>query len=155
MKISKSLTVVAICLVTLSSGCQTTGRNSCCKQSAMTVGTFRRGDVVIAYYNSVVHAEYLKSIKQKHDEALAAGDQERADEIAGQASELQELAHRQLTQNAPLDNIMQRLKSQVESIRQENNVDSVVEESRASKNQKTVDVTDQILARLKSARKRS
>lgn len=153
MSIMKISTTLLIALATLVTGCQTTGQKSSYAAETKRVGTFRRGDVVLAYYNSVTHAEHLKTIKARRDEAVAAGDEEGADKIAYEVALLQDLAHKQLARNAPLDNILDRLDPHMQTLKREHNLTAIVEEAKAPTDQATVDVTEEIKSHLQSAKK--
>ncbi len=155
MKTFNTFATIAMVSLLSAAGCQSSGQKSCCSDTGgKRVGTFRRADIVVAYYNSTMHAEHLRELKAERDAALADGDKERAEALSRRGGEMQKLAHQQLAGNAPLDNIMERMGLKVFAIKQEANVTAIVEESEAPKGATTVDVTKAMLAELTSARKK-
>jgi hypothetical protein len=73
------------------------------------VGTFEKQAVVVAYYRSAEWSEAIKAKRAEMDAAKQAGNTQRAQELEKWGSGSQELAHQQLTGDAPIDNILTAL----------------------------------------------
>ena len=118
------------------------------------VGTFNRTALLVAYYKSKTHADWLDDLERKREEALAAGQTERAKEIERQGRESQELAHRQLAGEAPLTNILDHLQASWSSIANKAGVQAIIEHPlRKDPSVKFVDVTSLLVEQMESTKK--
>jgi hypothetical protein len=116
------------------------------------VGTFKRTEVVVAYYRSSIHDRFLQSLQADRDQAAAAGNQQRVKEIEAKGEAAQNLAHRQLAGEAALENILDHLRKEFPQIAAEAGVKILVEQPLyIDPALKTVDVTDLIIKRFGTA----
>ena len=115
------------------------------------VGTFDRPSIVVAFYRSPMWAAKLNAALAERDKARAAGDQKRVDELSKWGQDQQELAHKQLAGEAPIDNILEMMKPMFAAVAAQAHVASIVPEvSGADKTAATVDVTDLLLDQLQA-----
>jgi hypothetical protein len=116
--------------------------------NAKRVGTFRRTDLLVAYYKSDTHRQVLAELDAKRKQAIASGDENRAADLQRKGQAMQELAHRQLAGDAPLTGILRRIKPIVDATAEEAGVDVIVEKPRGQ----AVDVTELLVQKLASTR---
>lgn len=112
-----------------------------------TVGTYRRYDLLVAYYASDMFHQRLEALRQERDAALAAGDKAGAEALERRGEALQDRAHRQLQGTEPLDNIMADLKDAIPRVEGELGVSRLVEDTEAlPAGTRTVDATPALTA---------
>ena len=118
------------------------------------VGVVKRTDLLIAYYGSAYHREYLDKLRNEQQRAREAGDEKRVAEIEKTGKAAQELAHRQLAGKAPLTNITTRISDILAEVARENNLDIIVEKTDAEKyrDAEIIDVTEAVIGRIPAAR---
>jgi hypothetical protein len=97
-------------------------------QSKNRIGTFRRAELLVAFYHSAIWDKELQSLKNQLEKAKAEGDQKRVQEVESQGSALQERAHKQLTGEAPLTNILPYLQSAWKKVAKEAGVSVIIEQ---------------------------
>ncbi len=114
------------------------------------VGTFDRQPVVVAYYRSPQWASVLHAKNAERDAARKAGDTQKVQELNTWGGAQQNLAHRQLMGQAPIDNIVEALQPAFVEIARKQKLDKVVETPAADERGEMVDVTDSILDWLKA-----
>jgi len=95
--------------------------------ASLRVGTFSRTDLVVAYYRSDVHDQWLKGLGEQRDKAKAAGNADEVQRIETLGGAAQELAHRQLAGEAALSNILESLQEKWPDIARESGVSVIVE----------------------------
>lgn len=97
------------------------------KKATMRVGTFARSVLLEAYYCSA-HFE-LVMIKRRAEQAQAQkdGDEAKAKEVEERIAALQETAHKQLTGEAPITNVLECLADALPVIARETGVQVIVE----------------------------
>jgi len=118
----------------------------------LRVGVIHKPSLVVAFYNSQNWAQILKSMVAELDAANKAGDTRKAEELEKWGQEHQELAHKQLSGEAPIDNILEALAAGWPEIARKGNVAIVVVDlPYADKSVETVDVTGQLLDYLNSS----
>jgi Skp family chaperone for outer membrane proteins len=117
------------------------------------VGTFDRQTIVLAYYRSPQWAELLHEKRAELAAAKQANDQQKVDELSKWGGESQELAHKQLWGNAPIDNVVAAIEPAIQEICKTQNLSTVVPATTADAGSQTVDVTAQILDWLKADEK--
>lgn len=76
---------------------------------AIRVGTFHKPSIVVAFYNSPMWSEVLKAKTAELQQAKAANDTKKAQELDAWGNGQQELAHRQLSGEAPITSILEAL----------------------------------------------
>ena len=124
-----------------------------CLLAAQTVrvGTFHKASVAVAYYRSPLWAETLKSQMAAMQAAKRANDTQKVKELEEWGGKRQEIAHRQLTGEAPITNILEALTPAFPEIARQAQVAIVVADlPYADASVQTVDVTDSILDWLKA-----
>ena len=124
-----------------------------CLLAAQTVrvGTFHKASVAVAYYRSPLWAETLKSQMAAMQAAKRANDTQKVKELEEWGGKRQEIAHRQLTGEAPITNILEALTPAFPEIARQARVAIVVADlPYADASVRTVDVTDSILDWLKA-----
>ena len=124
-----------------------------CLLAAQTVrvGTFHKASVAVAYYRSPLWAETLKSQMAAMQAAKRANDTQKVKELEEWGGKRQEIAHRQLTGEAPITNILEALTPAFPEIARQARVAIVVADlPYADASVQTVDVTDSILDWLKA-----
>ena len=124
-----------------------------CLLAAQTVrvGTFHKASVAVAYYRSPLWAETLKSQMAAMQAAKRANDTQKVKELEEWGGKRQEIAHQQLTGEAPITNILEALTPAFPEIARQAQVPIVVADlPYADASVQTVDVTDSILDWLKA-----
>jgi len=117
------------------------------------VGTFDRPSIVVAYYRSPMWAAKLKDALAEREKAKASGDQKREDELSKWGQDQQELAHKQLSGEAPINSILDSMKPMLAAVEAKTHVVRIVpdvpwDDSRVST--VSVDVTDLLLDQLQA-----
>jgi hypothetical protein len=79
-----------------------------CAQT-IRVGTFHKQSVVVAFYRSPLWADATKAKVAELDAARKANDAGKVQDLEAWGSAHQELAHRQLSGDAPITNILEAL----------------------------------------------
>jgi hypothetical protein len=102
---------------------------------------------VVAFYRSNLHEQNLRKMHQEQERAVAGGDEKKAEEIGKQGAALQELAHKQLAGDAPIDNILEALNERFPEIATAARVELIVEKpAYATDRVERVDLTDAIIS---------
>lgn len=112
---------------------------------ALRVGTFRRTEVLVAYYRSAAWNKMLADKRAERDKAEAAADHDTARKLEAWGRLAQERAHRQLTGQAPLtDNgLLDQLAKALPQVAAQAKVHLIVERPLYHDDAvQTVDVTD-------------
>lgn len=115
------------------------------------VGTFDKPSVVVAFYRSPIWAERMNEKLAEREAAKKANDTKKVQELNEWGSGHQDLAHRQLSGEAPIANIIEALAPAFPGIAQKSQVAMIVANlPYANASVETVDVTDQLLDWLKA-----
>ena len=123
----------------------------CAPAQTLKVGTFDKASVVVAFYRSPMWTAKLNVALAERDKAKAAGDEKKVTELSQWGQDQQDLAHRQLAGEAPLDNILEMLKPTLPGIAARAHVGMIVSEIPwADSSVTTVDVTDLLLDELQA-----
>ncbi|MGA2438233.1 MAG: hypothetical protein ABSF57_06940 [Acidobacteriaceae bacterium] len=123
----------------------------CGMAQTVKVGTFDKTSIVVAFYRSPMWSAKINAALAEREKARAAGDQKRVDELSKWGQDQQELAHKQLAGEAPIDNILEMMKPMFAAVAAQAHVASIVPEvSGADKTAATVDVTDLLLDQLQA-----
>jgi hypothetical protein len=110
------------------------------------VGTFHKPSVVVAFYRSPLWADALKAKHSELDAARKANDTQKAQDLEGWGQTQQDLAHRQLAGEAPIDNILAALAPQLPELARKAGVVLIAPDlPYADRTVQTVDVTDLLL----------
>lgn len=112
------------------------------------VGAFDRASIVVAYYRSPMWAEVLNAKIAERDAAKKANDTARVAELEAWGQAHQDLAHRQLAGEAPIDDILKALEPAFAAIAARAGVEKIVAEKPPGV--ETVDVTPLLLDWLKA-----
>lgn len=123
-------------------------------RTAERIGTVDRTDLLIAYYASAEWDAVLKEMRAERDEAEAAGDEARAEELNAKGQALQDVAHRQLAGRAPLTNILDSLDDVLPDVARRAGVEIIVEEGTwPNEDAQFVDVTEMLLEYIEPAKR--
>jgi hypothetical protein len=118
---------------------------------AIRVGTFHKPSVIVAFYSSPMWSEVLKAKKAEMQQAKAANDTKKAQDLDAWGGAQQDLAHRQLSGDAPIDNILEALAPMFPDIAKTAQVSLIAPDlPYASPAVQTVDLTDLLLDALKA-----
>jgi hypothetical protein len=118
------------------------------------VGTFDKASVVVAFYNSPYWSAKINAALAEREKAQAVGDEKKVAELSKWGQDQQELAHRQLAGEAPIDNIMEMLRPALPGIAAKAHVAMIVSEVPWADSSVTiVDVTDLLLDELQASAK--
>jgi hypothetical protein len=94
------------------------------------VGTFDSRAVALAYYRkfykSPEFTAHLKKLKEEHDVAKAAGDEEKAKRLEAEGRGGQAHSHAQVFGSAPIDEILAKIKDQLPTVAKQAGVDVIV-----------------------------
>src|SRR5208283_5593226 len=115
------------------------------------VGTFNKPAIVVAYYRSQLWTDTLQEKRDEMKAAKAANDTAKIEQLTKWGGPQQEIAHKQLSGEAPLSNILEALTPAFPSIAQKAQVSVVATDLLfTGPNVEKVDVTDFILDWLKA-----
>ena len=115
------------------------------------VGTFQKASVVVAFYRSPLWAESLKVKMAEMAAAKTANDTKKVQELDAWGTAHQETAHRQLTGEAPITNILEALAPALPEIAKKARVAMIVADlPYADSSVQSIDVTDMLLDWLKA-----
>ena len=145
---------IVLCLVCLVLGlmcCALLAGNELTKSSdkpKVVVGTFDSRAVAMAHFGKFINDGGLEKIYDDHNKAKAAGDTQKAEELATKGQTLQKQLHMRMFGNAPIDDILQEIKKDIPKITQAAGVDIIVGKwdivyQRPSA--KVVDITNQLV----------
>ena len=110
-----------------------------------------KASVAVAYYRSPLWAEALKSQRAAMQTAKRNNDTQKVKELEAWGGKSQEIAHQQLTGEAPITNVLEALAPSLPEIAKQAQVAMVVPDlPYADGSVQTVDVTDLILDWLKA-----
>ena len=116
-----------------------------CAQT-IRVGTFHKQSVVVAFYRSPLWADAAKAKVAELDAARKANDAGKVQDLEAWGSAHQELAHRQLSGDAPITNILEALSPGLPEIARRAVVKLIAPDLPfADPTVETVDVTDLLL----------
>lgn len=108
------------------------------------VGVFDSRAVACSWLRSKAFAQELSDMKAEYDKAKTDGNQKRLKELEEQAPKMQDLAHKQVFGNEPIDDVLERIQKQLPKIAAKNKVDILIskwEIAYQSRSAKFVDVT--------------
>ncbi|MFC1805857.1 hypothetical protein ACFL09_02630 [Planctomycetota bacterium] len=96
----------------------------------LRVGTFRRTEVLVAYYRSAAWNKVLADKRAERDKAKAAGDKDKVAKLEAWGAESQHRAHRQLAGQATLDanGLLDHLKTVLPAVAAQAKVALIVEQ---------------------------
>ena len=121
-----------------------------CAQT-IRVGTFHKQSVVVAFYRSPLWADVNKAKLAELDAAKKANDAGKVQDLEAWGNSHQDLAHRQLSGDAPITNILEALSPGLPEIARRAGVKLIAPDLPfADPTVETVDVTDLLLDYLKA-----
>jgi hypothetical protein len=115
---------------------------------AVRVGTFDSRAVTAAFAASEIFDRQLRQLKEEHQKAKAAGDEEKVKKLEMQGKDQQEQFHRQGFGTAPVDDILVHIKGELPAIAKRAGVDVIVSKwaiTYSAADAQLVDVTDLIV----------
>jgi opacity protein-like surface antigen len=122
------------------------------KKAAVVVGTFDSRAVAVAYAHSDHWKQKLQQMKKAQDEAKAAGDTKKVEELEQWGQTQQRKFHMQGFGTADVSNMLEYIKNDIPKIAKEAGVDIIVSKwdiAYQSPSAKTVDITEKIVAPFK------
>lgn len=90
------------------------------------IGTFDSRCVATAYGRSPAFADRLKQLHQQRAEAQKAGDKARVAQLETQAENIQLRLHLQVFSNAPVDDVLEHVRSELPAIASRSDVIAIV-----------------------------
>ena len=122
-----------------------------CAAQTVRVGTFDKQAIVVAFYRSPIWADVLKAKMAEMETAKKANDVRKIEELNAWGGKQQELAHQQVTGDAPITNILEALAPAFPAIAEKAQVTMIVPDlPYANGTVQKVDVTDPLLEWLKA-----
>lgn len=119
-------------------------------QEALKIGTFDSRAVALAYYRSPgVLDEMVGEMREAREDALAAGDTARAEELELKGASLQHLMHQQVFSTGSICNLLPEFEGKLEHVAAETGVFAIVskwELPYSTPDIEIVDVTDEVVA---------
>lgn len=125
-------------------------------EAKMRVGTFRRTEILVAWHRSAVQDARIRDLIRRRDEAKAKGDTQLAQALEERGAAMQERAHRQLSGEETIPEILEALAPQMADAAREAGV-SLIAETIAYHDAvavEVVDVTETLTKRLAPAIKK-
>src|SRR5688572_28964820 len=123
------------------------GNEPATRPSRATIGVYDSRAVAIAFVQSGGQEPLAKDLRKQLEEAKAAGDTKRVEQIKAQGANQQTLRHLQGFSNAPVDDILLQVKDKLPAVAEQAGVDVIVPKLDYQKpDVVTIDVTDQIVA---------
>ncbi len=123
-------TVIGLMGISLMRAEPAAGNGSGQAAKPMRVGIFDSRAVALAYYRkfykSPEFTAWLKKLKQEHDQAKAAGDEEKAKRLEAEGRGGQAHSHSQVFGSAPIDDVVAKIKDQLPAIAKQAGVDLIV-----------------------------
>jgi len=113
------------------------------------IGSFDRQAIALAYYRSPLFAAELAQHRADLADARRANDAEKIRTLSAWGRQSQELAHKQVFENAPIPNILEALKPAFDDLEKAQHLTSIVSDPSAT-SAESVDVTPQLLDWLKA-----
>jgi len=114
------------------------------------IGTYDTRAVALAYLRSLAFEKELAQLRAQADKARADGDANRLMELEKQGGQGQQRAHAQVFSNAPIDNILPKLKESMPAVAKEANVVAIVPKADWNDTSiELVDVTDLLVEQFK------
>ncbi|MCJ7729367.1 MAG: hypothetical protein MUO27_05780 [Sedimentisphaerales bacterium] len=121
-------------------------------KAAIVVGTFDSRAVVVAYAHSEPWKQKLQQMKKAQDEAKAAGDTKKVEELEQWGLTQQKKFHMQGFGTADVNDLLEYIRNDIPQIAKEAGVDIIVSKwdiAYQSPSAKTVDITEKIVAPFK------
>ena len=116
------------------------------RPSKVAIGVYDSRAVAIAFVQSGGQEPLAKDLRKQLDQAKAAGDTKRVEQIKAQGANQQILRHLQGFSNAPVDDILLQVKDKLPGIAEQAGVDVILPKLDYHKpDVVTIDVTDQIV----------
>ena len=115
----------------------------------IVVGTFDSRAVALAYYRSREFKEEMEALHAEHEDAKSRGDTARMEELEARGKGQQDLTHKQGFGTWPVDDLLEKIDSDLAKIAREAGVDVIVSKWNfvyEHRGAKFVDVTEAIVA---------
>lgn len=90
------------------------------------IGVYDSRSIAVAWAGTETHNTLLKSLQAEWQQAKAAGDQKRVEEVEAEAEAQQRLLHMQAFSTAPVDDILAYIEDSLPQIQQEASVTMLV-----------------------------
>ncbi|MHC4266746.1 MAG: hypothetical protein ACYSUK_12575 [Planctomycetota bacterium] len=113
-------------------------------KTTVIVGTFDSRAVACSWFRSKAHLQEIDDMRVEYEKAKAEGNEKRVKELEEEGPKSQELAHKQVFGNEPIDNVLKEIEKELPKIAAEAGVDMLIskwEISYQNDSAKFVDVT--------------
>jgi hypothetical protein len=90
------------------------------------IGVYDSRSIAVAWAGTESHSNLLKSLQAEYNQAKAAGDQKRVEEVEAEAEAQQRLLHLQAFSTAPVDDILAHIEDSLDEIKKEAGVTLLV-----------------------------
>jgi hypothetical protein len=122
---TRNNTLIAMAIVLAAAG-NTLGQNPATRPSEkIRIGTYNTRAVALVYLRSASNDEVAK-LRGEIEKAKAAGDEKRVQELMPQGERGQRRAHAQVFSNAPIDNILPKLRDSMPAVAKKANVAAII-----------------------------
>jgi hypothetical protein len=136
---------IALCLGSYVTRAQTTAPSP-----KLRVGVYDSRALAVAYSASSFHDAEMKALQKELDDAQAARDTRKVDQIKARGKNMQTVAHLQAFSNGPVDNAISKVRESLPVIAAAAGVDVIVADiDFKSDRVETVDVTNLLVAQFK------
>lgn len=120
---------MALCgiVMTVALGCGQGGRTiEAPTESVTRIGVYDSRAVAVAFVGSEAFKTAMAALEAEHEEAKAAGDEQRVAELEAEAGSRQERLHQQAFSTAPVNDILAHIADQLPDIKAGASVDVIV-----------------------------
>jgi hypothetical protein len=150
MSLLKTTLVLAVLAGGLTTGAAILGGAPAQKaeRASLRVGTFDSRAVTVAFAASEIFDRQLRQLKEEHQKAKAAGDEEKVKKLETEGKAQQEQFHRQGFGTAPVDDMLRHIKDELPAVAKRAGVDMIVSKwaiTYSVPDAQLVDVTDLIV----------
>jgi hypothetical protein len=90
------------------------------------IGVYDSRSIAVAWAGTESYNNLLKSLQAEYNQAKAAGDQKRVEEVEAEAEAQQQLLHMQAFSTAPVDDILAHIEDSLDEIKEEAGVTMLV-----------------------------
>ncbi len=118
---------LVVAFLALAAGTAAQAPDQAQREPGIRLGTFDSRAIAAAYYRSELFSGHVGELRERHEAAKAAGDEELVQALDEQGEGMQALAHRQTFCAAPVPEIIERLEEgELARIAEQAGVDAIV-----------------------------
>ena len=108
----------------------------------LQVGTFDSRAVACAWLRSDEHMQKVRDMKAEYNKAKASGDKKRMAELEKEGPQSQDLAHKQVFSNEPIEDVLKRIEKNLPKIAESAGVDILVSKWEIAYQKKSAEFVD-------------